>query len=300
LDGTDLFDILFDAYSAFLDGAPLPEGFNHCLLVFIPKGEDAQDRCLVARTPDLTRPISLSDTASKFFALAVNYPLAQFAQVTVHPRQRGFVGGRSITDNVIEIEGFGQSYAIAEAEDPAILLFDIKAAFPSLAHQWLFVVLSRMKVPRFIILAIKALYKDGFAQVVLLGTRIFLFIRSGIRQGCPASGTLFALAIDPCIRYIIHQLGPERGVLTAYADDIAAAVRELYQAITILDKAFQIVARCSALELHPGKVIVIPLWKYIEDEVRAAIGAVAPRLIAAKKSSTSASSSASSSGQPQS
>ncbi len=41
----------------------------------------------------MTRPISLSNTASKFFALAVNQPLATVARFTVHPRQRGFVGG---------------------------------------------------------------------------------------------------------------------------------------------------------------------------------------------------------------
>jgi hypothetical protein len=71
----------------------------------------------------------------------------------------------------VEIEGFGQSYAIAGAEDPAILLFDIRAAFPSLAHFWLFVVLLRMGVPRAIIAAIKALYRKGLATVVLLGAR---------------------------------------------------------------------------------------------------------------------------------
>ncbi len=167
----------------------------------------------MARAPSLTRPISLSNTSSKFFALALNQPLAQVAQVTVHPRQRGFVRGRSITDNVIEIEGFAQSYAIAEAEDPAILLFDIKAAFPSLAHSWLWVVLIRMGIPKAIISAIRALYRGGVAIVVLLGARWGGFpIHSGIRQGCPASGTLFALAIDPCIRYLMDQLGPSRGL----------------------------------------------------------------------------------------
>ena len=222
-------------------------------------------------------------TASKFFALAVNIPLALAAQSTVHPRQRGFVAGRSITDNVVEIEGFGQSYAIAEAEDPAILLFDIRAAFPSLAHQWLFVVLRRMRVPIFMINCIKELYRDGIAEVVLMGQRWGRFpIRSGIRQGCPASGTLFALAADPCIRFIIHKLTPERGVLTAYADDVAAAVRELFEAIAVLDQAFEVIGRCSALELHPGKVVVIPLWKFVVDDVRAAITAVAPRLAEAK------------------
>ncbi len=141
--------------------------FNHCFLVFIPKGEDPGDRGTVARSPALVRPISLSNTASKFFALAVNKPLAQVAQITVHPRQRGFVGGRSITDNIIEIEGFAQSYTIADPDDPAILLFDIRAAFPSLAHQWLFVVLRRMGVPLFPIQRVKDLYRGGLAEIVL-------------------------------------------------------------------------------------------------------------------------------------
>jgi hypothetical protein len=265
-----------------LDGDSLPEDFNECLLVFIPKGDEVGDLGLVARAPGLTRPISLSNTASKFFALAVNRPLAQSAQVTVHPRQRGFVAGRSITDNVIEIEGFGQSYAIADAEDPAILLFDIRAAFPSLAHAWLFVVLLRMGVPRFVIAAIRGLYRGGLATVVLLGARWAQFpILSGIRQGCPASGSLFALAIDPCIRYLMHHLGPGRGVLTAYADDIAAAVKELFVAVRILADAFAVIGRSSALELHPGKVVIIPLWKFVEAEVRAAVSVAAPSLAAA-------------------
>jgi hypothetical protein len=227
----------------------------------------------------MTRPISLSNTASKFFALAVNRPLAQVASVTVHPRQRGFVAGRSITDNVVEIEGFGQSYAIADAEDPAILLFDIRAAFPSLAHVWLWVVLLRMGVPRFVIAAIKCLYRGGAAIVSLLGGRWGGFpICSGIRQGCPASGSLFALAIDPCFRYLVSQLGPERGILTAYADDIAAAVKELYVAIRVLSQAFEVIGKCSALELHPGKVVIVPLWKFEECTVRAAVTAAAPSL----------------------
>ncbi len=89
-------------------------------------------------TPATTRPISLPNTDNKYFALALNRPLAEAATVTVHPRQRGFVQGRSLIDNVLEIEGFGQSHATAEADNPAIILFDIMAAFPSLSHHWLF------------------------------------------------------------------------------------------------------------------------------------------------------------------
>jgi hypothetical protein len=117
---------------------------------------------------------------------------------------------------------------------------------------------------------------------VLLGARWAQFpILSGIRQGCPASGSLFALAIDPCIRFLMHRLGPDRGVLTAYADDIAAAVKELFVAVRFLADAFAVIGRCSALELHPGKVVIIPLWKFVEAEVRAAISLAAPSLAAA-------------------
>jgi hypothetical protein len=280
--GPAFSDILYEAYEAFMDGGALPDDFNECLLVFIPKGDEPGDRGTVARSPDLVRPISLSNTASKFFALAVNRPLAEVARVTVHPRQRGFVGGRSITDNVIEIEGFAQSYTIADAEDPGILLFDIRAAFPSLAHHWLFVVLIRMGMPKYFIDCIKALYCGGVAVVVLQGRRWGRFpILSGIRQGCPASGSLFALAIDPCLRYLMAMLGPGRGIITAYADDIAAAVKELFVALRILAAAFLVVGKCSALELHPGKVVIIPLWKYDEKAVRDAITVAAPGLAGA-------------------
>ncbi len=123
----------------------------------------------------MTRPISLSDTASKFVALAVKDPLDQVAQATVHPRQRGFVAGQSNTDNGNENEGYGQSYTIADTEDPGILLFDLLAAFPGLARQWLFVVLRRMRVPRWFIRAIQKLYRGCLAIVVLMGLRWGVF-----------------------------------------------------------------------------------------------------------------------------
>ncbi len=54
------------------------------------------------------------------------------------------------------------------------------------------------------------------------------------------------------------------------------------QALAILDKAFRTMALASSLVLHPGKVVVIPLWKFVESDVREAIRAVAPGLAAAR------------------
>ena len=281
--GVELFDVMYNAFDSFLDGAELPTKFNECNLAFIPKGEDPNDNLLVSRSPSTTRPISLSNTDSKYFALAINRPLAEVAKITAHPRQRGFVQGRSLIDNVLEVEGFAQSYAIAEAENPAIFLFDLLAAFPSLSHKWLFVVLRKMGVPQRIIKALRALYKDCFATIVLGGRRLReIPMLSGIRQGCPASGTLFALVIDPCLRYLISKIGPERGIVNAYADDIAAVLRDMFETIRLIDFIFKLIGRATSLHLHPGKVQIIPLWKYDEECIRGQIRVLAPRLAEAK------------------
>jgi hypothetical protein len=281
--GTFMYDVMFEAFVAFTSGSSLPAQFNDCNLAFIPKGDNPEDFHLVARSPSTTRPISLSNTDSKYFALALNRPLAEAATITVHPRQRGFVNGRSLLDNVLEVEGIAQSFAIAEADDPAIILFDIMAAFPSLSHQWLFVVLVKMGIPQATIQAFKALYRDCFATIMLMGKRRRRFaIKSGIRQGCPASGTLFALAMDPCIRYLIARIGPDLGLVNAYADDIAAVIRNLFDSLVLVNRCFEIIGQATALHLHPGKVVVVPLWKFDEAEVRQRIRALVPRLAAAK------------------
>ena len=274
---------MFHAFDSFISGAVLPPTFNFCNLAFIPKGEDINDDIIVARAPSSTRPISLSNTDNKYFALAINRPLAEVAKIAVHPRQRGFVQGRSLVDNVLEVEGFAQSYTIADAENPAIFLFDVMAAFPSLSHQWLFVVLAKMRIPKGIIRALKALYADCSATIVLGGRRLRSFnMLSGIRQGCPASGTLFALAIDPCLRYLISQIGPARGLVNAYADDIAAVLRDMFKSIGMIDLIFKTIGRATSLHLHPGKVQIIPLWKFDIEAVRARIRRLAPRLAKAK------------------
>jgi hypothetical protein len=51
LAGPDLGEVLYVAYESFMRGVPLPDDFNHCLLVFIPKGEEAGDRGVLSPGP---------------------------------------------------------------------------------------------------------------------------------------------------------------------------------------------------------------------------------------------------------
>ena len=83
------------------------------------------------------------------------------------------------------------------------ILFDMKAAFPSVAHEFLWFVLFIMGIPREYINLLKKLYKANQQRIKMFG-RFFVgpVFRSGVKQGDPLSMLLFAIAIEPLIRVL--------------------------------------------------------------------------------------------------
>lgn len=80
----------------------------------------------------------------------------------------------------------------------AWLFFDFQTACPSLARRWLMAVLSCMRVPWHIRRIIEQLYADCESLLLFAGEVVGrITVTSGIKQGCPMRGTLFALAVDP-------------------------------------------------------------------------------------------------------
>jgi hypothetical protein len=71
------------AFYEFLSHPELPENFNHGNLVFLPKGSAEGDHLQLRRRPEETRPIMLSNTDAKIFAMVINHKLSQLAQTTV-------------------------------------------------------------------------------------------------------------------------------------------------------------------------------------------------------------------------
>jgi len=97
---------LYGVYLDLLAGAVEPASLNEGLTTFIPKGSSSPHDSseAVVRPAAATRPITLSNTDAKLLALALNAPLSKVAQPTVHPAQRGFVPGRNIADNILEMD----------------------------------------------------------------------------------------------------------------------------------------------------------------------------------------------------
>jgi hypothetical protein len=267
-------DFLYRCYCDLLDTGKLPAHFNESLMIFLPKGELEDDIFQTRRTADATRPLNLSNTIAKVIASALSRPLTSVAKHTVVAQQRGFIQGRCLIDNIVELDALLLRAAKYYADKHGLLLLDIKAAFPSLSQEWMFQVLRKMQIPRMVIRALRALYNDNDATIFFNGAaHSTITITSGIKQGCPASGVLFALALDPFLRYLLMRIPPPLNVVTAFADDIAIAARHLLHILPAIRDIFRILAKATALQINIDKTKLIPYWnkglfearRYIHD-----------------------------------
>ena len=87
---------------------------------------------------------------------------------------------------------------------------------------------------------------------------VFMFIvLSGVLQGCPLSGSLFVVAIDPLLHMFKLQLeSPSLAKVRACADDIGMALSQLRH-LPIAQKVFASFKCVSGLNLKATKCIII-------------------------------------------
>ena len=247
--------------------ADLPLHFNLARMVFIPKEDCGEQEGIRAASAAKLRPITCSNTDAKIIALALNQPLGFLAQLLVSPMQRGFIQGRMLCDNIIELET-SMLVNSATSRFAACVLFDFATAFPSIAHRWLFAVLEAYGVPSEVLNLIKALYSDCEALLCFGGSVVGkIGVRSGIKQGCPLSGSIFALAIDPLLRLIAYRTLIRSSSLNAYADDIGTVLYDLFGELPVVLGVFGRWQHASGLALNPGKCILILLWQALPDEI---------------------------------
>ena len=235
-----------------------------------------------ARLPRDTRPLSLSNTCTKIITAAINSSLAQLCSEYITPSQQGFIKGRSLFHNVLSLEAHATRVTRFHGAHAGIVLLDITAAFPSLSHHYLFQALHHMGLPPNIIYALHQLYQHNYCHIHINGaTHAGFTITSGIKQGCPASGSMFALALHPFLKYLASHLPPPRTVTLAFADDIAIVPTDLLQALVRLVKCLATLASATNLHLNASKTTIVPL-RHTTTQVRAFILDNIPSLLNSK------------------
>ena len=243
-----------------LAGDDLPDEMKESLLIFIPKCDDFGDHTM---KPGEVRPLSLGNTDAKVIASALNFGMSNIAQQIVHESQTGFLLGRSMSENILRVEAEALRHTVTpNVRTSALVFYDFAAAFPSISHYRIVFVLEAMNIDKQAIHLIKAMYSGCLSHICIARSRYgTIDIKSRIRQGCPLSGTLFAILLDPVIR-MMHATAPElHGELSigAYADDIAHVMSDHIRDLPRMLEVFKLARKASALTLKFSKCVVVPL-----------------------------------------
>ena len=130
---------------------------------------------------------------TKAIAIRINPLLRQ----TVHSSQSGFIGGRSIYDNILAVQ-LGIEYAQRSLQETVLLQLDFAKAFDSVDWGFISHTLAKMGFgPR--ISQVMTMLGQGAQSVISLNGHLTepITIYRSVRQGCPLSPLLFAVATHP-------------------------------------------------------------------------------------------------------
>jgi len=173
-----LAPILWDVVQGMISGTELPYvNFNLAFLTLLPK-TDAE-----ILDPGNTRPLSIVDTVNRLLASIFQVALERKVVSFIHKSQRGFIRGRSMLRNILEIDLASQTVSIKHRRG-VLILFDFKAAFPSLSHDFLWDALQALGLPLQYVDALRLFYIDNKHILRLSGFEMdSIVVRSGVRQG---------------------------------------------------------------------------------------------------------------------
>ncbi|XP_037515062.1 uncharacterized protein LOC119391454 [Rhipicephalus sanguineus] len=202
--------------------------------------------------PSNWRPIALGCTASKLYAKCLAARLQTWAlqhQVLSHC-QKGFLP----YDGVFELNYVFQhrlGAARGGGPDLCAALLDFTNAYGSVPHQALFDALRGAGAGDVFTDLITDLYAGNRTCLVAAeGTSQPVPILAGLRQGCPLSGLLFNLVIDPIVRDV---QGEDDGHnILAYADDLTPLATSPVLLQSRIDR-IEALATSLGLSLNPAK-----------------------------------------------
>jgi len=240
--------------------------FNLSLLCCLPKkpyGVDPEQGEYY-RGED-TRPLALVNTDNRIIANAGRIVWEPILNQYISKAQQGFLKGRHMLNNVIDID-YDSMRVSLKCSRGVLVLFDFKAAFPSVAHGFLKASLAALGLPQHALNFIGSLYDNNYCNISFNGNVFEGFeMLCGVRQGCPISPLLFAASVDVLLRILHKRISS--GTFRAFADDIGAIFENWDRDSIIAEQVFREFAEMSGLELNVEKTVCIPLWERGREDI---------------------------------
>jgi len=173
--------------------------------------------------------------------------------------QKGFLRDRQMLKNVIDIDSAAHKISLKN-KNGAIILFDFSSAFSALGHDMIWDMLEVGGIDPSFISVLRSFYHQNKHLLKVCG-QVYdgVEVHSGVRQGCPLSGLIFALCVDVLLITLAEGIDSDEA-LGAFADDIGLVVKSVWNKLPTLQMHFDQFHRISGLALNVKKTVLIPLW----------------------------------------
>lgn len=199
------------------------------------------------------RPVAVLCTDYKILAKCLANRLKPFLEYMVNEYQTYCIPNRTIMDNLFLVRDIIDITNL-NSENVGIFAIDQEKAFDRVSHFYLFKTLEAFGVGQSFISWIQMLYKDASVMLKVGGglSRPVAVLR-GIRQGCPLSGMLYSLAIEPLLcklRKTLQGITVEKPIkLVAYADDVTIFIKN-ERDVSVLMETLKIYENASTARVN--------------------------------------------------
>ena len=241
----------------------MPMSHREGIITMIPKAGKPPDNIKA------WRPITLLNTDFKIISAAIAARLQQVMSKLIDPCQTAYIKGRYIGENTRLI--FDVINNVSKNNGTGLIMsVDFEAAFDSLSWDFVSRVLKGYNFGSSFRNLVRTIYFDNanFSRIMLnghLGNKIFL--NCGIRQGDPASGYLFNLAVNILANQIKQtkrltgiRLSENHEVrISQYADDTVLFLNNSSTCVQEALSELSTFSSFSGLNLNIEKTVCLPI-----------------------------------------
>jgi len=132
----------------------MPASYSFC-----PRKIGTTDAGLDIYEPGGVRPLNVTNTDNRLLASATRLAIEPTLSTLITEDQRGFIGGRSMIANLVDVDEAVLEYALA-SNDAIALFYDFAAAFPSVEHRMLHVYFAALGWPAWLLRMVLSLYHN--------------------------------------------------------------------------------------------------------------------------------------------
>ncbi|GBN09067.1 Retrovirus-related Pol polyprotein from type-1 retrotransposable element R2 [Araneus ventricosus] len=243
----DSGSFLCSVFNACVHFRKVPPSWKLSTTILIAKDGDPSD-------PGNWRPIALSSTIYKLFTKCLATRLTSFIDKysVLSPCQKGFTPFDGVVEHNYVLQR-SLERARASHKDFCVAFIDISNAFGSLPHAAIIDALEACAVGPAFVDVITDIYTNSSTKVLSeSGNTEYIPIMSGVKHGCPISGILFDICIDPVIREI-QGTNSEHSIL-AFADDVCLIAKSPQELQVLLDR-IDVLFTALNLSLNPRKSV---------------------------------------------